>query len=705
MPFSPEHFMAPETSPTDWAQLRSASMARLAQTVGTRRREEEQTRQFDITAGETQRQHDLLAQQAAAQLEHDWAKLSNEVRQKQIQRHIDGMKLIREAHRQAEGVKEFNANASNIASSHRLMMTPKGLMPADVAAQIAAQTNAPDPVGPTAPPSAAPAGEVTPEGAAPQAPAYEPDAMPGIEEAIGVPGAGLAPPGPVTTGADAVAQTAVTPGTDELPLDPKDALTAEEAQKADQENPVVAPEQEVPGQDPHEVMLKKLKEQKPATAVEQESRAQMDGYLAGELKRRVDIIKAASLSPVAEAITINMANKALGFPAIPIPQVSAPDPSLPAEMQGSGEWEMTIPPHLSALAEAPPQPPRDVVRDAIQSGGWDYWDMDTGEHVGSDNWEDVQASRIEYRRQAYAPLEEMAANDQERAEIHAATESVARSGDTKNYNVLMGLWRIRASAAATRQRSDALARADRNEYRQIVKDVTAEQRALIKEKVSENKIVEAKDTLRQAEEALQVLRSTPEGNQRNALEQRGLLAGYLKTLMGARATDKDADLALQTDFWTDLQRKISYLEGDGKLPDAYLEQLTGVFNRLARNEKQKQLRFGTSLYRDVRESYLINGLAPEDARGLARDSLLRTFPEMPDGVVKGIIDKYDSEEHPSPYVLRETREPTSSSTSSSSRTGATVTVTGPRMRGGKTSTIKTVEDVKALVGPAPGKGK
>ena len=663
MPFSPEQFMQADTDPADWAQLRSQSMARLGQTVGTRRREAEQTRQFDITAAETERQHDLTAMQQAAQLQFDRQKLANDIRQKQIERQIEGMKLIREADRQAEGVDDFNANRDKIARSHRILVTGDELTP-EQAAQIAAEANAmPDP---DAPPGTPPAQGAAPQGAPPAggaAPVYEPDAMPGSEEGIGI------PPGTVTTGAAVVAETGAMASGDMTatpPLDPEDATTLEEQEKAEKENPLVLPKQEVPAPEPHEEALKRLRKQKGAIEVEAESRSRTEGQIAADMERRARIIRDAGLSPVAEAVALNMARGALGLPQIPIPPLSIPDPTAPAEAQGTGELQIIIPPEIEALAKEPPQLQPDIVREAMKSGKRHYWDMDTGEYLGSDNWAETQKSRVEFRRQAFATLSSMATNQKEEQQIEVAVEAWARSRNEKAFDLLEAMLRLQGQRATAGLREEANDRAARAEQRAILADVEQQTTKLISEQRTNAQLDTMHENLQGAERSLDALGA--EGGDRtseNALRERGVLARHLKSVVDGRASDQDARMALDTTFRDKVIEAWRFVASGGGLSDSKLQQLKDITQELYDQELEKAHKTAERLYETIYDNLTIMQLDPQTRDHQARQAIKRQIPELPGDVVDEIAMEFQKKER-KPALGRVPNWSMGGSTSSSS---------------------------------------
>jgi hypothetical protein len=644
MAFSPEHFIRPATDPVEWAKLQSESMARLGQTVGNLRREEEQKRQFEMQQAEIQRQHDLVAGQQRAQLQFDRQKHAADLQKMYVERDIEGMKLIREAHVKAEGVDDFNVNADKISRSYDIMMTPMGEVPPEMARGVATGTAAvPDPDAPpgTAPALGAMPGPTQPapaEGAAaPAEPGLNTEGAVGAAQALEA--AGMPPPATVTTGASAVAETAMAAQADMLqktPLDPNDAATATEAQKADEENPVVAPFQEAPTENPHEAAIKRLRKQKPVIAVEMESRASTDAQIAADMERRAKVIRDARLSPVAEAVALNMARGALGLPQIPVPPASVPDPNTPVEAQGSGEWEVLIPPEIEALAKQPPQLKPDVVRDAMRTGGWDYWSMSTGRYLGSDDWEATQESRIEWRRQAYATLSSMGTNAKEVAQIEATVEAAVRSGSDKPIDILEAMLRMQGQKASAGLRDEANDRANRAENRAVLAQVEEQTTKLITEQRTIAQLETMHTNLQIAGRSIEALRGeSGDRTSQSALKQRGVIAERLKTLMGARATDKDARLALDTTFRKKVEEWMSYVGGDGTLPDKYMKELEGVFQELEDDELEKAYKTAGRLYRVIVQNLTVNQL-PNVADYQAREALGRQFPELTQEVIDEI---------------------------------------------------------------------
>lgn len=705
VPFSPEHFITPASDPLEWEKLASQQKGRMYTDLADRRREREQSRQFEIQEDrfrdkQTDEHGEAVARLAYDQRAHDETQALNYQKYRlDEQRRLDdvrknkqeGFKQIREAWKLSELPEEFEAARGMLARQYRIMVTPKGTMPPDVARRVATQAGMPPAPG-MAPP---PGGEFTPSrpgeapapaGAQPapsqpgQAPAPAgggaaftpsrpgeapaPDAAAGAaqhdalvaevqarpetkarnesEEALmaGLPaGKGTSPEGlaaaqVITSGATTAAQALGVNdnlgATDDVPLHPADAKTAEQAGVVDKENPVVTEEQKPPVTNAVE-LERKLMALKPASHVESLDRTDTDAQLRAGYEKRVAGIKAMGLSPAEQAAAINMAAGAFGYPPPPIPPPAVPDPNVPAEVQGTGSIPVTLSEEVKKFASAPPELLPSVVREMRTSGGVDYWDMDTGEYYGSDDFATIQEARIEHRMKEFEPIIAMARNDQERAAFKAAVKSYAISDNEKAFDILMATIRL---AQTTEYRAATTARMERGEYLQVTDKMNAEVNTLVTGMNTRENLEKMKENIEGTNRTIATL-----NGEETTLEQRNAITNHLKVAHNGRATDKDAQLSFRTSLWADVDNAYNYLMKGGEINEAFMEQLKGLSVDINKAERQKEFRLAEGLSRQVYQSYLLQMVRPEHSEWLAKQALGKAFPQMGQDVIDDIVLK------------------------------------------------------------------
>lgn len=667
MPFSPEHFMRDDVHPIEWAKLRENSMSRFTSAIEGRRKEAEQTRQFEEEQArlrDQQEQAQLKYQSGLTlqkeQLEFDKQKQDFEREKYDAKLQIDqeavereGVKTLLKAWTDSDEVKEFNAAAQMISETHDIQITPKGVVP---------DWAQPAPMmGPGAPEEP---GMAPPPGTPPEAPAQAGPPAPGVvlnENGVPVPEAppSAAPPGSeappagdvlsapgvvgppvnkiIASGAAAVAGAAGVdklgappPQVDDDPSEPEGAQTAEDAVNADKENPVVEPDQQMPARDASE-LSRRLENQKPITQVEANDRVSTDTQVKASYDKRLQTLQAMGLTPIQLAIAANMAAKAHDLPPVPIP-TPAPDPNVPPDQQGNGAFDVELPKEVADIASAPPELQPSIVRDGRLNGGFDFWSRRRGVKLGSLDWNEVQESRLRKRMKDWTPVIDIADNPRDKERLTSMVELWARSKDPKAFDVVMQyigkLYGKEAAVAQGGRRDADAARRDAAEARSAVKDMTSEMSRIKGELFKNEGLDEMKKTIQATDRTLEALRTNP-----SSTNQRKVMADFLAEMYGRRATDQDANRGLRDNLWTDVVEFKNYLLGKGELSPKRMKKMQEIIVELNQAEKNKRGKMAEYLHEQVMNSLTIQTTDSSLAKSMAQQAVIEAFPDLPHDVV------------------------------------------------------------------------
>lgn len=677
-------YVTPDDS-LEWSKLTEQISARGATDRARNRQQREQSRQHDDEQARLRDQAAMQDRQAAQQEERLRADLMLRAQKQAYDKEQDRLKTKREgiqatlkAWREAETLEEFDGARDMLTRAYGITAVPRGSVPPEAAAQVAAEASAqeqaasgvPPPPGmdagvadPWAPGSGAP---TTPSPPSPTASAVA--AAGRMESASQPPPMGIAPepytpgspeskrrddeealmaelpPGKaasaeglevsqiITSGAEAVAQAAGIADlgtTTDVPAFPAEAPDATQAEGADKMNPEVRPAQQMPAKDYSDLSIR-LGGQKPVTRVEKDDRMATDAQIEASFQKRMGIIDQMGLSPAQRAAAANRAAAAHGLPPIPVPPPAIPDPTIPLEIQGTGAIDVTLPGDVLAITDAPPELMPSVVRDGRTSGGFDFYDSDTGENYGSLDWASVQEARVQKRREDWQPIVDIADNESDKKKLQKAVETFALSGNEKSYDLLMAyLGRLNAREVA----SVANQRQGITDARANIKDLTTEMRTVKDQLIKEQGLVAMQENIQRANRTVAALEADP-----NSTQQRTIYGELLKSIAGSRFSDQDARMFGKGSFWEEVEEMKNYVLEGGELAGERLERMKRLNETIRAAEYEKRQKMATALHYQVMNSVMVQGNStPEQARTLAEQAILEAFPDLTPKIISHSI--------------------------------------------------------------------
>jgi hypothetical protein len=110
-----------------------------------------------------------------------------------------------------------------------------------------------------------------------------------------------------------------------------------------------------------------------------------------------------------------------------------------------------------------------------------------------------------------------------------------------------------------------------------------------------------------------------------------------------------------------------------------MKQLEDVVKDINVGERRKQIIVAKSMAQQVYENFYMQSVAPQASAWQAKAILRRSFPDMPQGLINGMVE--EAAKNAPPLGAAAVGYGTPRATSSSERTGATVIVRGPKTEG------------------------